>query len=66
MVWACDAKIGAQCRKEGDGNGSTVYKGEGGEECLSKMLGQKGLSGEEMYKRATCMCTSSYIKVGLR
>ena len=23
LAWACDAKRGALCRKEGDGNGST-------------------------------------------
>ena len=24
VVWACDEKRGALCRKEGDGNGSTL------------------------------------------
>ena len=28
VVWACDAKIGALCREEGDGNGSTREKEE--------------------------------------
>ena len=28
MVWGCDEKIGALCRKEGDGNKSTKEKEE--------------------------------------
>ena len=29
MVWACDVKIGALCRKEGDVNGGIREEGEG-------------------------------------
>ena len=57
MVWTCDAKRGALCRKEGDGNGS-IRNGKRGRpkrRCLDTKRGdikENGLSGEEVYYRA--------------
>ena len=62
MVWACDQKRGALCRKEGGGNESTRKK-EGLRELdrVRDDVKEKGLSVEEVYDRATRRRMSSYI-----
>ena len=60
MAWACDEKRGALCRKEGDGNGSTREDRKETGSCLDSVrddIRKKGLSGEEVYDRATCRHT---------
>ena len=46
MTWACDAL----CRKEGDGNGSTLKRGKPERRWLDRVRGdikEKGLSGRK-------------------
>ena len=52
-VWCKYRSTG--CRKEGDGNGGV--RGD---------VGEKGLSAEDVYDRATWRCVSSNIEVGPR
>ena len=51
VVWACDAKRGVLCRKEGDVNGSSREEEE--RKALEKMVGQcRGGSVRPIYMEA--------------